>query len=214
MTRRAVASISMFLLAVAPIESGAAHSGQQRPADAETSAREEDAIPCGTLSLYVLCRLEGRKVDLTTVAARLPEDVRAGHSLAEIRDAAAECGLRLRGVRLRPSDWPLDRPALVHLDRHSSGHFVVIRPVGQSGRLAQVIDGRHRVEVLDFERLVSSPEWTGLALIPGRPNWAGGAGVALAIAASGLVVSHTVARLRQRVVSKWSSVHNSSKERL
>jgi hypothetical protein len=128
--------------------------------------------------------------------ARLPEGTRAGPSLAQLRDAAAACGLGLRRVRLRRSDWPLDRPALIHLDRHASRHYVVIRPIGHSGRLVQVIDRPNRIETLDFDGLVCSPGWTGLALIPSRPNWAAGAGIVLVIVASVVILARTVARLR------------------
>jgi hypothetical protein len=198
MTRGALASISMVLFVVAPLDVEAGDSGEPKVSDIVESAREGEPISCGALSLYVLCRLEGCRAPLATIMARLPAESRAGHSLAQIRDAAAACGLGLRGVRIRRSDWPLDRPALIHLDRHTSGHYVVIRPVGHSGRLVQVIDAPNRVETLDFDHLISSPDWTGLALIPRRPNWAGGVGIVLAIAASVLVLMRTVARLRHR----------------
>ncbi len=198
MTCGALVSISMLLLTLGQIDTRAGYSGGPGIADAEEIESERDIFSCGHWALYILCRLEGRPVDLATVAARLSGGSAAGHSLAQIRAAAASCGLRLRGVRLGPGDWPLDRPALIHLDRHASGHFVVIRPIGHTGKLVQVIDGPHRVEVLDFDRLTSSPEWTGRALVPRRPNWVGGAGVGVAVGASGSILIYASRRLRYR----------------
>lgn len=125
-------------------------------------------IPCGVSALFSLCRLEGNAVILTSVSKALPDHGIAGHSLAELKQAADALGLPLNGVRIESTDWPLDRPALVHLDRKPHGHFVVIRPVGHSGRLVQIIDGVDEPEVVEVVRLFTSPEWTGAALVPLR----------------------------------------------
>ena len=62
----------------------------------------------------------------------------------------------------------MDRPAIVFLDKGGHGHFVVVRPVGHTGRMVQVIDGGHSVEVVDRSAMTSRAEWTGLALVPSR----------------------------------------------
>lgn len=124
--------------------------------------------PCGPAALYALVRLEGLRVDLPTVLARFASPADGGHSLAEIRDAARGLGLHLEGVHLMPEGWPSDRPALVFLKRGEHGHFVVVRRVGHTGKLVQVIDGPRSVEVVDRDLLTSDSSWTGLALVPTR----------------------------------------------
>ncbi len=125
---------------------------------------------CGTLTLYVLLRLEGRGSDLRDIESCLPPPSPRGFSMKELRDAARPLGLSLAGVRL-PGRRRLDRPALVFARRGPHGHYCVVRPVGHTGRLVQVIDALRDPEVLDMSDLAKSPEWTGLALIPSRPNW-------------------------------------------
>jgi hypothetical protein len=49
----------------------------------------------------------------------------------------------------------------------------VIRPVGHSGKLVQVLDPNRDPEVLDADRLERSRSWTGLALVPRRSSRSG-----------------------------------------
>jgi hypothetical protein len=60
---------------------------------------------------------------------------------------------------------------LVILQKGERGHFVVIRPVGHSRKLIQVIDAASDPIIMDASDPYSSPEWTGLALIRQRSNW-------------------------------------------
>ncbi len=46
----------------------------------------------------------------------------------------------------------------------------MIRPVGHTGLLIQMLDGDRTPMVLDVEQLFGSPLWTGFALIPRRTN--------------------------------------------
>lgn len=91
--------------------------------------------------------------------------------MAELREAARACGLTLVGVRLPRSGHAPDRPALVFLEGEDHGHFLVVRPVGHSGKLIQVIDSIGDPVVMDAADLYASNQWTGLALVPVRPNW-------------------------------------------
>lgn len=125
---------------------------------------------CGVMSLYHLLRLEGRPTDLETIERHLPSSKAGQYSLKELRDAARACGLTLNGVRLPASGRPPSGPALVHLDRKPGGHFLLIRPVGHTGRLVQLLDSTRPPYVQDAETLYASPEWTGIALVPSRPN--------------------------------------------
>lgn len=125
---------------------------------------------CGTLALYTLLRLEGRATRLVDVGTSLHPRPAPGSSMRELRDAAASLGVRLTGIRL-PPDGRLDRPAIVFTRRGGHGHFFVLRPVGHTGELVQVLDALQDPDVTDMPNLVNSPGWTGLALIPSRPRW-------------------------------------------
>lgn len=130
-----------------------------------------DAIDCGPRSLYLLLQLEGRPTELDRIVALLPRSEGRGASLLEIRDAARSCGLTLTGVQLGSKALNLDRPAIVHLNRAPHDHFVVVRPFGHTGKLVQVLDPNRRPEVMDKDQFLASPEWSGAALIPTRPNY-------------------------------------------
>ncbi len=66
----------------------------------------------------------------------------------------------------------MDRPWIVHLKQSGHGHFLVVRPVGHSGRLVQVIDPPSLPEVVDVDALLARSDWTGLGLTPERLPWA------------------------------------------
>ena len=91
--------------------------------------------------------------------------------MAELRDAARSFGLTLTGVKFSQSSRAPDRPALVFLKQDDHGHFLIVRPVGHSGKLIQIIDSVGDPIVVDAVNLYASPQWTGLVLIPVRPHW-------------------------------------------
>ena len=70
-------------------------------------------------------------------------------------------------------------PLLAFLKVEGKGHFVAIRPVGHTGKLAQVIDSNQAPRVMDRADLVASDQWTGVVLAPRRTDWAvvAGAGI-------------------------------------
>lgn len=151
---------------------------------ARASAEAPPAAPhpsrdCGAAALYVLLSLEGRPTDLAEVTRALPPLKSGGYSMREIRDAARPLGLRLAGVSIAREGRSIDRPAIAHLDVGKGGHFVVIRPVGHTGNLVQVIDSTQSPIVIDRSELISSKQWTGFVLVPPRANW-------LALSATGL----------------------------
>jgi hypothetical protein len=127
---------------------------------------------CGTIALFMLLRIEGQDIDIDDVKDRLPEPDGRGFSMQELRSAAGAFGVPLDGMNLRPCEKPLDRPALVFIKRGPHGHFSVVRPVGHTGKLVQVLDSTLEPKVLDVTTLCGSSEWTGMALLPRRPNWA------------------------------------------
>lgn len=127
---------------------------------------------CGAIALHALLAIEGLPTPIGVVQSRLPRRTREGYSMTELREGAQALGLRLTGVRLPQSKFAPDRPALVFLRQAGHGHFLVIRPVGHSSRMVQIIDVRNDPVVADAVDLYTSPQWTGLALVPTRSTWA------------------------------------------
>jgi hypothetical protein len=125
---------------------------------------------CGTFALYHLLHLTGLPVDLDRVSRALGPPSPQGHSLRELRDAARKCGLVVDAVVLRKENSALNRPALLFVKAGKVGHFVVVRPIGHTGRLIQWLDGDRTPAVVDAEWVFSSTSWTGLALVPRETN--------------------------------------------
>lgn len=164
------------------------------PASAEPLApTSPSSYDCGAFALYSLLRIEGRAVHPRDLEARLPPPLPGGLSMKRLRDAASSLGLHLTGVRFSGS-ISLDRPALVFTRRGVHGHYLVLRPVGHTGKLVQVIDSADDPSVVDMADLASAPGWTGLALIPSRPNWPALAGWGLLCAGLMIPLTHRIWR--------------------
>lgn len=199
--RRGIMSLRVLLGVCATILVPLAVASGRLPA-VETSHIRGAYYDCGAKSLSILLRLEGRPTDLSRLEDGLPAPTPRGYSMRELREAARACGLRLLGVRLPRGDRAPDRPAIVFLKRGPHGHYVVIRPVGHTGKLVQVLDPNREPEVMDASRLYASPEWTGLALVPRRPNWPlRVAGAVLVVSTLVVAGSWLVPRLRRRGVA-------------
>lgn len=139
-------------------------------ASAPAWADDSGTFDCGTLSLYTLLRLAGKPTDLARISSHLPKPSSAGPSMQELRDAARDLGLELTGVKLPDSGrFEVDH-AIVHLDRGDHGHFVVVRPVGHTGKVVQVFDSVRDPIAVEIDDLRKTPDWTGLALVPIRRN--------------------------------------------
>jgi hypothetical protein len=145
--------------------------GNATPAEDDLGTAD-DRVDCGTISLGALLILEGHPIEPSILLDELGHSLPDGPSMAALRKAASAGGLTLRGVILNREDRAIDRPMIVFLKRSEHGHFQVIRPVGHTGKLAQVIDANLPPFVIDKRALFESPEWTGIALIPLRgPSW-------------------------------------------
>lgn len=123
---------------------------------------QDGNFDCGTLALYHILSLEGRPASLVKIGSHLPRMPPDGYSMKELRDAARACGLYLSGVRLQDPIRELDRPAIVFLKQ---GHYVVVRPVGHTGKIVQVLDGTESCGMVDKNVLFASPNWSGLVLM-------------------------------------------------
>lgn len=134
---------------------------------ATAPGRAEEYVPpdCGLKSLYLLLHLSGRPAGLSEIEAALPPRQEEGYSMADLRDAARACRLPLRGIRLDRGDR-LPRPAIAFLDRGGVGHYVVVRPVGVTGTMVQVLEPPHAPRVLDGSGLAAGRQWTGRLLVP------------------------------------------------
>ena len=154
-------SIVVSLLAVA--------SAPGTRVDGPSSPR--DSTDCGMYALYHLLRLEGVTVQEQSLLAVLPRSHPDGFSMLELREAAAELGFKLQGASLGREPGAIDRPMLAFLKLRERGHYVVVRPVGHTGRLVQVIDDIGDPLIVDSAWLIASPGWTGNVLISGRTNW-------------------------------------------
>ena len=157
------------MMIVALLSSSATPSQDCRAGEASVS--DSRGLDCGTIALYKLLSLEGRPVPARTLQASLPPPSHKGYSLAELRDAARDRGLDLQGVKLPLTDFSLDRPALLYLQLEDHGHFLVVRPVGHSGKLVQILDSTGDPVVMDMVHLHASNQWTGMALVPIRSAW-------------------------------------------
>jgi ABC-type bacteriocin/lantibiotic exporter with double-glycine peptidase domain len=133
--------------------------------------RKAEPSDCGSLALYHLLRLEGRPIDLDRLTAALPAPGAEGLSFLDLRDAAGRLGLPLDAVLLTKQRSAIRAPVLVFIKGNQEGHFLVVRPVGHTGNLVQIIDGERTPIVVDAARLFASNGWTGLALILRRHNY-------------------------------------------
>ena len=130
---------------------------------------EQTKLDCGVNALFVLLRLEGRLVTLDRLESALPFRHPQGYSMAELAAGGRALGLSLEGVRLARGDKGLDRPAIAFLKDAKGGHFAVLRPVGSTGTMVQVIDPPHVPWIGDYDRVFSARPWTGRVLVRRDP---------------------------------------------
>ncbi len=152
------------------------------------AAEEKDRLDCGVNSLYLLLRLEGRSPSFDELLGTLPTTHPDGLSMAELMDASGLFGLKLDGVQFPKGGGVLDRPMIAFFQGPKNGHFAVIRPVGTTRKMVQVIDPPNPPWIGDLDRLPSNKAWTGRVLIPRKPwisdepaRWAIGSAVLAAI---------------------------------
>lgn len=163
-------------------------------------AEEYTPPDCGVRALYILPNVEGHRVGLDRIetALRSPHDPR-GHSMAELQAAAAACGARLRGLRFEPSDTRPDRPFIAFVEEAGEGHFLVVRPVGSTGTMIQLIEPPFAPRVVDYERFVRGRAWTGRSLVAETSAEALGRDWLPPLLAGGLLLVGTVTLIRRIV---------------
>jgi ABC-type bacteriocin/lantibiotic exporter with double-glycine peptidase domain len=127
-------------------------------------------LDCGANALFVLLRLEGRPVTLAQLERALPPRRTEGYSMAELAASSAALGFRLDGVRFGKGDQVLTRPVIAFFKSAEGGHFAVLRPVGTTGTMVQVIDPPHVSRIVDYTQVLSAKSWTG-RILTARDAW-------------------------------------------
>lgn len=180
MTRRAfVASLLLIVLTVR------ASARELHPVEREGD--QPTTAGCGAMALYHLLRLEGRQAGLADIIRELGPMPPDGHSMAALADLAYRKGLPLRGEKLDLARVHLRSPALAYVREGEHGHFLVVRPVGHTGRLIQVLDSLAEPKVMDRAELRGAVGWTGIVLRrrPSLPAWVSAACLATSAAILG-----------------------------
>jgi hypothetical protein len=122
-------------------------------------------LDCGVNALYVLLSLEGNPRTLEQVLDALPEHHSDGYSMSELRSAAGSLGMSLTGFILDPvKDYPKN-PSIFLLTDSRGGHFAVMRPVGTTGTMVQILDPPYTPKIVDLTILARNKQWTGKVLM-------------------------------------------------
>lgn len=135
-----------------------------------TAEDERIKLDCGVNALYVLLHLEEKPVSIDRLVSALPPPNPEGYSMAELAATGAALGPPLDGVRFASGDPRPDKPMIVFLKDSRGGHFAVLRPVGTTGTMVQVIDPPYPSWITDFDRLFKAEAWTDRVLLP-RAAW-------------------------------------------
>jgi hypothetical protein len=151
-----------------------------------TEPDENRGLDCGVNALFILLTLEKQPARLDRLESALPARRPDGYSMAELASAARSLGLDVEGVRFAKGDRALRRPAIAFLIGPAGGHYAVIRPVGTTGTMVQVIDPPHVPWIADYDRVFSSRPWTGRILVA-RDPWTLRGSVALTAGVAGFV---------------------------
>ncbi len=123
---------------------------------------------CGPVSLYLFLRLNGLKVSYDDVVAGFGSHHKIGATLADMKQAAGNCGLAVECVRVRALP-DVRRSIIAYLnpgDRTNAGHYIVVRPIGETGTMVQVISPPSMPRARDRSDLCADPAWTGIVIVP------------------------------------------------
>lgn len=143
--------------------------GSSHPA-AEADTDEPPRLDCAVNALFLLLELEGQPASFERITASFPasRDPR-GYSMAEIAAAARSLGLPLEGYQLPQAATPLREPVIAYVKTASGGHFAVLRRVGSTGTMVQVIDPPSPPWIADYGRVFQARSWTGRVLLRRDP---------------------------------------------
>jgi len=170
-------SVFPFIVALVTLQWGIGKAG----------AEETTELDCGVNSLFIVLRLAGHPVDLDRVKSALPSRHPDGYSMGELAKASLSLGVPMDGVRFGKGDAPLRRPSIAFLIGDRGGHFIVLRPVGTTGTMVQLIDPPNAPQIMDYDRVLATRAWTGRLLLPRGP-WVVHNVIPLLTGAAGLIL--------------------------
>lgn len=130
------------------------------------SFRQSAKADCGAQAVYLLLSLHHKPVVIEDVISSFVDEDSAGHSMLELAQASSRLGLPVVGKRYQPGQTFPDRPVIAYLRLRDAGHFFVIRPVGATGTLVQILDPPHEPVIMELSELVKRDFWTGALLVP------------------------------------------------
>jgi hypothetical protein len=137
------------------------------PARART---ETDRVTCAVEALYLYLQTVSREVPLRKLASEFSPPNRGGHSMYEIARVARRHGVGLTGIALKGRSRTLREPMIAYLKRSDHSHFVVLRPIGTSGELVQVLDPSGGIRSVDYDAFQKIAGWTGMVLVRTKPS--------------------------------------------
>jgi hypothetical protein len=140
------------------------------PDGVATGTKGPTTLDCGINALFMLLRLEGVPSTLDRIRSTLPLRNPAGYSMTELAIAARSLGVDVEGVRFVKGDKPLTHAAIAFLKVGNEGHFAVLRPVGTTGTMVQVIDPPSHPWIADYDRLFAAKQWTGRIIVAQGPR--------------------------------------------
>lgn len=167
---------------------------------------------CGTNALFLLFEIEGLPITLDRLDTALPPRHRDGYSMAELAEASRVLGLRLDGIQLDRRGTRPDRPVIAFFKDAKGGHFAVLRPVGTTGAMCQVLDPPHALRLIDYAEVARMPTWTGRVLFPADP-WAIRNATPLLAGAAGVSLLVGVIRVRGRRRSRGEAISSTNASR-
>jgi len=91
--------------------------------------------------------------------------------MAEISDAADKLGFPLTGIATTRGELTPEKTVIAFFRDSQEGHFAVIRPMGNTRTLVQLIDPPYASRTIDYKQLIDSNSWTGRLLVPRDPWW-------------------------------------------
>jgi ABC-type bacteriocin/lantibiotic exporter with double-glycine peptidase domain len=127
---------------------------------------ESHDTDCGIRALFLMLQTQKLDISIDELRSQLPKPSSQGYSIGEMRKASRQLGLSLIAEQIELPKQKMNQPAIVYLQRPNEGHFIFIRPVGETGRMIQVLEYPFAPKVMDLDYFVTHSGWKGIALFP------------------------------------------------
>jgi hypothetical protein len=123
-------------------------------------------IDCGVRALYSLFQLEQHPISLERLLASLPKRDPKGYSISELSKCANSNGMNVKAIQLDKNHSRLNRPIIVLYLIRDQGHYLLINPIGISGKLVQTIEYPYPPKIISYQNLFNNLAFTGRAIVP------------------------------------------------